>query len=171
MDIILFILRIAHIFGGVFWVGSAIINEYYLLPSVKDTGPDGQKFMQTMMVKRRFPIAISISATLTILAGFLLYWRDSAGLQLSWITSSVGIGFTIGALAAVASYVLGATVFGPTGKEFGSITAAIQGQGGRPTPEQQAQIERLSRRMSTGGHLNTILLVIALLSMSTARYW
>jgi uncharacterized membrane protein len=101
MDIFLILLRIIHIFAGVFWVGAALIGTFFLVPAARSSGPEGLKFIQTLMVRMRFQTAIIVAAVLTILAGFFLYARDSGGFQQSWITSSVGLGFTIGALAAL----------------------------------------------------------------------
>lgn len=171
MDVYLILLRIIHIFAGIFWVGATIINSAFLVPAVRFSGPDGQKFMQSLMVRQRFPTAIAVSAWLTILAGFLLYWRDSGGFQIRWITSPVGLGFTIGALAALASFILGASVLGPTARRFGELNAAIHSAGEPPTAEQQAEVTRLNARMNAIGRINMIFLIIALLSMATARYW
>jgi hypothetical protein len=117
------------------------------------------------------PAAIGIAAGLTMLAGAVLYLRDSGGLQLAWITSNVGLGFTIGALAAVAGSIEGGAVLGPTGEKLGKLSAEIQTQGKPPTPEQQAELAKLNAKMNSGGLLSTILLTIALLAMATARYW
>lgn len=171
MDLYMLILRIIHIFGGVFWVGATAINLIFLVPAVRNSGAEGMKFMQTLMGHHRFPVAIGTSAWLTILAGILLYWRDSAGLQLSWIASPVGMGFTVGALAGLAGFLLGGFVVGPTARKFGGLMAQLQAQGAPPTAEQQAEIEKLGARMNTLGRLELVVLVIALLGMATARYW
>jgi uncharacterized membrane protein len=171
MDIFVILLRIIHIVAGVFWVGAALTGTFFLAPAARSSGQEGQKFIQTLMERLRFRAAISVAAILTILAGFLLYARDSGGFQQSWITSSVGLGFTIGALAGIASLLYGAVVMGPTGKKFGELAEAIQAQGGPPTSEQQSQMAKLNERISTASHINTALLVIALLAMATARYW
>jgi uncharacterized membrane protein len=168
MDFYLILLLIVHIFAGIFWVGATIFSSAFILPAARSMGLEGQKLMQNLMVRRRFPVAMAISSSLTILAGILLYWRDSGGLQLSWITSPVGLGFTIGALAALASYFYGALVMGPTARRFGELHAAIHAEA---TAKQQAELSRLDARMSTGGRINIVLMIIALLGMATARYW
>lgn len=171
MDIYLILLRIIHIFGGIFWVGATVINSVFLVPALRSSGPEGQKFMQSLMVHQRFPIAIAVSAWLTILAGVLLYWRDSGGLQISWITSSVGLGFTVGALAALVGFVLGALVLGPTARQLGELNGRFHASGEPPTAGQRAEITRLNARMGKAGGINMILLMVALLAMATARYW
>jgi uncharacterized membrane protein len=171
MELYVILLRAIHILGGVFWVGAALIGTFFLGPAARSSGPEGYKFIETLMGRLRFQAAISVSAILTILAGFLLYARASGGFQLAWITSGVGLGFTIGALAALASFLEGAFVMGPTGKRFGELSGEIQARGGQPTPEQGAEMARLNARMNSASLINTTLLVIALLAMATARYW
>ena len=45
MAILIIVLRIIHIFSGVFWVGFAFFNIGFLQPTVKATGAEGQKTM------------------------------------------------------------------------------------------------------------------------------
>ncbi|HET7089427.1 MAG TPA: hypothetical protein VFL17_12330 [Anaerolineae bacterium] len=43
--------------------------------------------------------------------------------------------------------------------------------GGPPTPEQVAELHKLDKEMSFIGRVDFVLLVVALLTMTTARYW
>lgn len=114
-------------------------------------------------------MSIGIASYLTVGAGILLYWRGSGGLQLAWMTSGVGLGYTIGAIAAFVSFFLGLLVFSPTSRKLGAVSAAIGPTG--PTSAQLAELDRLNARMDAAGKLDVIVLVIALLAMATARYW
>ncbi len=51
MNIGVILLRIVHIFAGVFWVGGGIFMFAYIEPAVKATAPAGQKFMQYLTVQ------------------------------------------------------------------------------------------------------------------------
>ena len=42
-------LRVAHIAGGVSWVGSAILYLFILIPAVRSSESAGQKFMQNFV--------------------------------------------------------------------------------------------------------------------------
>ena len=74
MNYYMLILRIIHIMGGVFWVGSAWMMAGFIQPAAKAAGPDAAKFMQRLM-QSRHSILISVAAVLTVLSGALLYDR------------------------------------------------------------------------------------------------
>jgi hypothetical protein len=169
MNTYLIALRLIHIFAGAYWVGAAIIQVVFIARAAKASTPESGKFMQALMGRYHFPISLGIASYLTVGAGILLYWRNSGGLQLAWITSGVGLGYTIGAAAAFVSFFLGLLVFAPTSRKLAAVSAAIGPTG--PTPDQLAELGRLNARMDAAGKLDVIVLVIALLAMATARYW
>jgi hypothetical protein len=53
--------------------------------------------------------------------------------------------------------------------------AALGGQiaasGRGPTPEQVAQMEALEKKLNLAEQIDFIMLVVAMLTMATARYW
>src|SRR5438876_10904942 len=79
-------LRLLHILSGVFWVGTLIFNAIFLLPAIRDAGPEGAKVAAALM-RRRFLVVIPAVAVSSILSGFWLYWRDSAGFQPAFMRS------------------------------------------------------------------------------------
>ena len=48
MNIFVIILRIIHIFAGIFWIGVLWYNVIFFLPRVKRLGPDRGRIMQTL---------------------------------------------------------------------------------------------------------------------------
>jgi uncharacterized membrane protein len=174
MVYLILLLRIVHIFAGVFWVGAAIVTFAFFGPAARAVAAEdpraSQKFVQTVMGRQRLTTAMGAAAGLTMLAGIMLYGIDSGGFRLSWITSGVGLGFTIGALAAIASAFVGGVILQPTSSRIGALGAAMAERGGPPSAEQQAEMGRLSARMNSVGRINITLLLIALLGMATARY-
>ena len=103
----------------------------------------------TFLGRRRYSLAMSIVTTLTVVSGAWLYWRDSSGFQLDWLTSGAGRGFGIGALAALVSYIIGIAVIGPVGKRISALGEAMQSAGGPPSAEQLAEIGKAQRTMSS----------------------
>jgi hypothetical protein len=102
---VILVLRVAHIAGGVIWVGSAILYLFLLIPVARSTESAGQKFMQTLGPR----LGRMMGIVTTVLSGALLYARYlAAGISFMW-TTHAGLAFTVGALA---SYGIGATVFG-----------------------------------------------------------
>jgi hypothetical protein len=48
---------------------------------------------------------------------------------------------------------------------------AVAATGGPPTPEQQARIAHLGAEIEKHGKIDLVLLLLAVASMATARYW
>lgn len=167
MNVLVIVLRLIHILSGVFWVGAAIVNAFFLTPAVVATGDAGRTLMGYLMTKSRFAVRITIAAVLTVLAGAALYWIDSGGLTSQWTTSATGIGFAIGALFALVGLGTGMLV-GVNATKLGRIAAASQG---KPSPEQLAEMQAAQRAMESASRFSTIALIIALACMATARYW
>ncbi len=167
MNILIIVLRLAHILSGVFWVGGAMISAFFLSPAVAATGDAGQKMMGHMITKGRMTVRITIAAVLTVLAGASLYWIDSRGLTSAWTSSGPGWGFGIGALFALAGLGLGMQV-GVNASKLGKIAAAAQG---KPSADDIAQMKVAQQRMDLFSKVSTAALIIALACMATARYW
>lgn len=171
MDIYVIVLRIVHILGGVFWVGAAIVFFYFLEPTAHALGPQGQPFIKHVVDKRRLPIYIVAANLLTVLSGVLLYWRDSGGFRLDWITSPPGIGFTIGGIAAIVATVVGVGFIRPTVEKFGALGDRLATAGRPPTDEEMGEVHALQGALRRFGGIDLAFLTVAVLTMATARYW
>ena len=80
-----------------------------------------------------------------------------------------GLGFTIGAIAGLLAYG-GLHLARRNLRRLGALSQQIQGGGKPPTPEQAAALQTLQQRQTRLAYLGVILLSIALLGMSVARY-
>lgn len=164
-------LRIVHVMSAAFWVGGALLFFAFVEPAVRATAPQSQAFMQNLMVRRKFTNYMEALGLLTIVAGGFLIWRDSLGLQLSWILKGPGVGFSLGALMGISAALSGSLGISPAAKKLSRLGAQIQQSGTPPTQEQQAEMHRLDRRMALFSRMDIVLLILALLFMATARYW
>lgn len=165
MQFILIVLRLVHIVAGAFWAGSALMLTLVILPGVRNAGPGGERALPMAQVSQ----AMGIAGLLTTVAGLVLYILVS-GFTWAWMASPVGMGFTIGALAGVAAYLLGLLSTGPTGKKIGKLAGQMQAAGGPPKPEQVTEMGRLQAKLATSGLWSTILTTVSLVLMSVARY-
>ncbi|HEX2030053.1 MAG TPA: hypothetical protein VHL78_01440 [Actinomycetota bacterium] len=170
MDAYLIVLRIFHILAGVFWVGASVFFFLFVEPTAKALGPQAGPFMGHMTQKRKLPAVIVSAAGVTVVAGLLLYWQVSGGLDQAWLKSGPGIGFTIGALSAIGAFVLGLVVIRPNVERMGALAGEIQASGGPPNPAQAAELQRLDTRLKSVGRINIALLTVAVLLMAIARY-
>jgi uncharacterized membrane protein len=163
----IWLLRIVHIVGGVFWVGGTLIMTFFIAPTIGATSEAGQKFVGHLMNNLKFSQRMSAAAGLTILAGFLLYWHDSTGFTSSWMQSGAGIGFGIGAVFAIVGFVFGIMV-GQTTKAMAQLGSQFQG---KPSDEQLANMRDLQKKQGLYSKTTSILLILALIFMSIARYF
>jgi len=161
-------LRIVHIACGVLWTGSATLYLFFLVPAAKSAESAGQKFMQHF--GPRVSPMMGAATTLTVLSGALLYSRFFVG-GIDWIwKTGTGLGLTAGALAALVSYVMGVTIFGPTQRKIGALGAAMAASGNPPKPEQVAEMSRLQAYVMKNYRIDFALLVVAVVAMAVARY-
>lgn len=168
MEVLRTTLRLVHIFGGTFWVGASLLLNLFIQPVVQSMGPEGSRFMQRLTASTSLPLAMNISAALTTVAGFILYWQTSS-FDLNWIITREGVLFTIGSLAGILAFVLGWTLRRPVASRMASLGKEIQSAGGPPTAAQMDEMRSLQFRLRTSGVLDVILLVLATVTMSAAR--
>ncbi len=165
------LLRIVHIFAAMLWVGGAVYSVLFIGPAARATAPESGKFMQYFMMKRHFNTAMTWFANLTILAGALLLWRDSAGFRAFFFTTPSGIGFSIGAFFGILVYLWGGFVVAPTASKMARLGAAVQASGERPDPQQILALQNMDKKFTRETRIDTALIVLALLFMATARYF
>jgi uncharacterized membrane protein len=169
MDAITIVLRLIHIFAGVFWAGSTLTLAGFVEPAARAAGPEGARFIQRLAGQTRFTFFAGLAAPLTILAGLALYWRDS-GLRPEWILTPSGLGFTVGGLAGIIAFVLGFAVMAPTSGQVAALGKEMQAAGGPPNPAQVTKMQALQEKLHNGGIWEAVLLAIAVIAMATARY-
>jgi uncharacterized membrane protein len=170
MDWYVIVLRVIHIAAGILWVGAAFVLFLFIQPSVKELGPEGQRFMGHLAVKKKLPMLVMLAAILSVLAGILLYWRASDGFDVDWISSGPGVAFTVGGLAAIMTLVLGLAITKPAADRMGALGQEIAASGGQPTPSQVSEMQRLQARLGLIGWLSMVLLTIAVVTMASARF-
>lgn len=170
MDVFFLVLRIAHVGGAMLWFGGAILSILFLEPAAKALGPAAGPFMDHVMNRRRMGIFFPIVALVTVVSGALLYWRDSAGLNMAWITSGPGIAFTVGGVAAIAAFVGGMILIPPSVAAQTEIRNSLATSGGSPSAEQRERLAWADRRLQLATRIDLPLLLVAGLTMAVARY-
>ena len=170
MPLDLLALRLAHIIAGAAWVGGAFTMILLVSRTARLRGADGDIFMSTLLTQGRAARYFEIAALTTVIAGSLLYWRASNGLQAEWIASPTGMAFTIGAAAAIISLVWGGLMVGPAGKRAARLEADVAAQGGLPTAAQQLEMATIKTRLNRFAVADLALLGTAVVMMATARY-
>lgn len=170
MTVLMILLRIIHIFSGVFWVGVSMFNIGFLQPTVAATGAEGQKVMQHLARNTRLTAATYTASTLVVLSGVTMYGIISGGFQGGFLISAYGLTLAIGGVIGIVVWVIVMIVIRGIFTQMAAVGAAIQKQGGPPTPEQGATMKGLSARLVQIGQVALGLLMVTLLAMSIAQY-
>ena len=78
--------------------------------------------------------------------------------------------FGTGGLLALVALSIGVFFVMPMAKRLGALAAALGASGGKPSPEQAAEMQRLQGRMGKASALGAVLIVGATTAMAVARY-
>lgn len=169
MDTWMIILRIVHIFAGIFWVGAGFFVLLVVVPAQRKL-QGGPNLMGLIGGNSGFNALMPLSALLTTVAGLVLYYEVSNGFNADWMESDGGIVLSIGSLAGLLAFGHGGAVIGPTSSKLGKLGEEISKQGTPPTPEQIAELNALQAKSVLHVRISVILMIVAVLGMSAARY-
>ncbi|MDQ4005575.1 MAG: hypothetical protein M3135_04640 [Actinomycetota bacterium] len=170
MDAYVITLRIVHIISAILWAGSALFFVAFVGPTVETLGPQAGRFFGHLVHRRKAVIFFLVVATLTAVAGGLLYWRDSRGLDIDWIQTGFGTGLTIGAVAGLISWFLVVLVLAPTAYRLTALGGHIEAAGRPPSDEEVVALAGLQSRLNSFSMVNVVFLGVAAVAMATARY-
>ena len=163
-------LRIVHILAGVAWVGFVSFFILFLVPTAAALGGQAAPVMVHVNKKLHLTVVIPVVAVINVAAGLILYWRASDGLELEWITSPTGLGFTVGGLSAIIALAIGATVVRAAADRMGELGEILVTAGRPPTPEEGTEIGVLLGRLRVWGRVVVGLLVLTVITMASAQY-
>ncbi|HEV8597916.1 MAG TPA: hypothetical protein VGQ69_00995 [Gemmatimonadales bacterium] len=169
MDVSLLAARLIHVVLGVFWAGTLIFTAVFLLPAMRDAGPDGAKVGAALM-RRRFMDVLPPIAGLTVLSGLYLYWRASVGFSSAYMRSAPGMAYGLGGAAAVLALVLGLAIVRPSMLQAGALSQAAALAAGPERDAQLATAQALRARAAAAGKIIAGLLILAAVTMAVGRY-
>src|SRR5688500_5509174 len=69
MNAELIVLRLIHIVGGVFWVGSALFTAFFLMPTLMQAGPSAAGPVMGGLQQRKLMVWLPVVAVLVMLSG------------------------------------------------------------------------------------------------------
>jgi hypothetical protein len=176
-DGFMIVFRILHIVAGVLWVGSAFFLVAFLGPALGQVGPDvSGPLFQVLVGKIKVPKRITVFATVAVAAGWLLWLKDLRDYRWhvnNWVfhSGNLGLVLTIGAILATIAYFEGYFGVGKNVERIAELGGQIAASGGSPSPEQASTMQRLQADLKKHGQIDLVLLLLAVIAMSTARYW
>ncbi|HYD53808.1 MAG TPA: hypothetical protein VEA99_14320 [Gemmatimonadaceae bacterium] len=163
------LLRLVHLFAGIFWVGGMFVVMLFVLPAQRSLADEG-RFMRELMVARKLSTWFGVAAGLTVLAGFALYHRNIVVSDGRWASTPMAMTLGVGAVASLVAMIVGGAVSGRSQRRIAALAQRLAAAGAPPTPEQRQELATLQRRAMLGARLTLGLLVLATLTMAVARY-
>jgi hypothetical protein len=167
------VLRFLHIVAGAAWFGSAFLFVGFIGPSAAEVGPAAGPLLHAAVKKRKVAKVITWLGAITVVAGWIMWLRnmDLVGSFGDWVSSSFGLGLTIGGVLATGAFFMGYVGVGRNVERMVDLGDQIAASGGPPTPEQQQQVAHLGAELEKHGKLDLALLFLSVTAMATARYW
>jgi uncharacterized membrane protein len=164
------VLRLIHILGGIFWLGSGLFTSIFLMPVLTASGPAAGPIMMGLQQRRLFNV-LPIVALLTIASGLRLMWITSAGFAPAYFASGTGRTLAWGGAAAIVGFVLSVLVARPATVRAMKLSASLAAAPDSRTRETiTAKLTRLRRLGTIASMAAVIMVVLSAAAMATARY-
>ena len=157
-------IRVIHVLGACIWLGAAFFAAWFLLPALRDAGPDGGKVMAGVQ-KRGWVVVLPIIATTTVLSGFYLY-RPYMGAEGN-ASKYLGYGGVVGVIALI----LGASLISRYMNQAIKLSeqaATMSDAGARSAAIANANV--LRGKALTWARIVSILVILAAVLMTIAMY-
>lgn len=164
----LILLRLIHVVGGVFWVGSVMFTSFFLMPTLMKAGPMVAAPVSAGLQARRMMTWMPIVALLVILSGLRLLMIVSGG-DTHWFVHRTGHAYTVSGALAIVAFIVGFTIARPAMTKAGKLAASAASD---QTSKHliQEELKRLQRRGYIGTMIVTWLVIVAAMGMAVARY-
>jgi uncharacterized membrane protein len=163
-------LRVIHILGGIFWVGSLLYTTFFLAPAIRFSPAVAGPVMAGLQKRRLFTV-LPVVALLTIFSGVRLLWIASAGFDDSYLSTSTGRAFSVGAGAAIVAFLLSVLVSRPGFVKVVKLGATLAAATDEATRQPLlAEMQRINKRVATANAIVAVLLLLTAVLMATARY-
>jgi len=176
VDIVMIVLRFFHIVGGALWVGSAFLFVAVIGPSAAEVGPSAGPLLQVAVKKRKVATLITIFATSTVIAGWLMWLKDLRDYNWhvsDWVFHSNGFGLalTLGGILATIAWYEGFFHVGKGVEELVDLGGEMAAADGPPAPEKLARMQSIQESLKKHGQVDIVLLLLTVTFMATAQYW
>jgi len=169
VNVFMVILRLIHIFAGIFWVGTIWYFALFFLPRVKTFGQEQGRIMQTMS-GQPFPTYMTTAAISVALSGILMYWYTSAGFKAAWIFTPPGVILTLAALLGIFAVLEGFFISRPAAERMAQLGREAAAASGPPAPAVMQEMQALSARLERGIYRTAVVILLTVIGMAVFRY-
>jgi hypothetical protein len=167
MDVTILIWRILHIGFGAFWVGSDAFLTFLLLPRLRALGPNIERPVFASIM-RFLPPVMMLSSIVTFGSGIALT-GIMRGWNVNWVfASNWGIAIFAGFVGTVVTLFVGFGLLPPVTLRADKLARSFEGRA--PTAAEARELDRLNARGTTLANINSVILIIVVITMAVARF-
>jgi uncharacterized membrane protein len=163
------VLRLVHVVGAVFWVGSMMYLNFFLLPVVAELGPTGGQVMAALQRRKLF-VWLPIVALLTILAGLRLLMINSASFSAAYFATNTGKIYLVAGVLAIVAFLIGVFVNRPLMVRMMALSSSLEGADGPTRERVGAEIAGMRAKARSATQIVTWLLMLSGIGMAVGRY-
>lgn len=163
------VLRLVHVVGGIFWVGSMMYLTFFLLPAIAELGPTAGQVMAALQRRKPF-VWLPIVALLTIVSGLRLLMISSASFSASYLATPTGQAYLGAGVLAIIALVVGLVVNRPLMGRMMALSASLADADTATRERVGAEIAAVRSRARAAAVLVTWMLVVAAAGMAVGRY-
>ncbi len=163
------VLRLIHVLGGMFWLGSGLFSTLFLMPALAASGVNVGPVFAALQRRRLFTI-MPVVAVLTIASGLRLMALDSGGFDPAYFSSITGAAFGASGAAAIGAFVLSLLIARPLAVRAGRLEASLAAAPEATRAGLTAELATLRRRGAVAGNVAMLLLIAGASGMALARY-
>ena len=164
----LLVLRLIHVLGGIFWVGSGLFTAFFLFPVLTQSGPAAAAIM-TGLQRRRMMVILPVNAIVTMLAGIRLMQITSGGFSRAYLETPMGKTYAVAGIAAIVSFLIGVVVARPGALRMTRLTQ-MAASGEQDREKLSAEIRAVQQRIKIASMVAMVLLLLSAAGMAVARY-
>lgn len=165
----LVILRLIHVLGGIFWVGTAVFTTLFLAPALASAGPSAAEVMGALR-RRHLMTALPVAALLTIASGARLMWIASSGFAAAYFSTAHGSAYALAGAATVVAFLCAMLVARPAAIRSAALGRQIASSHEGERAAMRAQLAALARRNAIASVVTIALLLAGSAGMAVARY-
>jgi uncharacterized membrane protein len=164
----LLVLRIIHVVGGVFWVGTMLFNAFFLGPAMAAAGPAAGAIALQLQRRKLFTV-LPVVAIVTLLAGARLMMITSNRFSPSYFSQRNGMTYGIAAIIAIIAFIYGMAVTRPAMAQVATLSQqAASDEVNRDRI--MSEVRSMQQRARSATVVVAVLLLLTAIGMSVARY-
>lgn len=170
MNLVMVVLRVVHVFSGVFWVGATFVVAFFVLPTGKALGAEGGRFVQRLAGPAGLSNMMTLASLFLLFSGLAMFAMITGQGAPGMMRSPSMMVLSVGALFGFMAVGHGLSAQRATAAKLGKLGQEVEAAGGTPSAEQLQSLDALREKLRRGNVASAWMQGIAVVCMAAERY-